>query len=145
MEAKRIQPLGVELVRRGIVTEAEVNAKGYFNVPSGRKEKVVTYSKENMEEIHNYFRTDNVTILSGDFVEATRNARATAQKFADDSDSQLGSIRNAQQGQFSISDRDANTPHIKNIRAKLGATGTGWIETVRGYGYRFMGVRKVRS
>ena len=48
--------------------------------------------------------------------EATRNARATAQKFADDSDSQLGSIRNAQQGQFSISDRDANTPHIKNIR-----------------------------
>ena len=41
---------------------------------------------------------------------------ATAQKFADDSDSQLGSIRNAQQGQFSISDRDANTPHIKNIR-----------------------------
>ena len=52
-----------------------VNAKGYFNVPSGRKEKVVTYSKENMEEIHNYFRTDNVTILSGDFVEATRNAR----------------------------------------------------------------------
>lgn len=52
-----------------------VNAKGYFNVPSAKKEKVVTYSKENMEEIHGYFRTDNVTILSGDFVEATRNAR----------------------------------------------------------------------
>ena len=32
-------------------------------------------NRENMEEIHNYFRTDNVTILSGDFVEATRNAR----------------------------------------------------------------------
>ena len=48
--------------------------------------------------------------------EATRNARATAQKFAEDSDSRLGSIRNAQQGQFSISDRDANTPHIKNVR-----------------------------
>ena len=41
-------------------------------------------------------------------------------------------------------DRIVDT-HIKNIRAKLGATGTGWIETVRGYGYRFMGVRKVRS
>ena len=52
-----------------------VNAKGYFNVPSAKKEKVNTYNKENMEEIHEYFRTDNVTILSGDFVEATRNAQ----------------------------------------------------------------------
>lgn len=51
-----------------------VNAKGYFNVPSAKKEHVVTYSKANMEEIHEYFKDDNVTILSGDFVEATRNA-----------------------------------------------------------------------
>lgn len=51
-----------------------VNAKGYFNVPSAKKEHVVTYSKANMEEIHEYFKNDNVTILSGDFVEATRNA-----------------------------------------------------------------------
>ncbi len=51
-----------------------VNAKGYFNVPSAKKEHIVTYSKENMEEIHEYFKDDNVTILSGDFVEATRNA-----------------------------------------------------------------------
>lgn len=28
-----------------------VNAKGYFNVPSAKKEHVVTYSKANMEEI----------------------------------------------------------------------------------------------
>ena len=42
--------------------------------------------------------------------EATKNARKTAQKFADDSGSSLGEIRNAQQGQFSIEDRDANTP-----------------------------------
>lgn len=51
-----------------------VNAKGYFNVPSAKKEHVVTYSKANMEEIHEYFKDDNVTILSGDFVEATINA-----------------------------------------------------------------------
>ena len=51
-----------------------VNAKGYFNVPSAKKKHVVTYSKANMEEIHEYFKDDNVTILSGDFVEATRNA-----------------------------------------------------------------------
>lgn len=48
--------------------------------------------------------------------EATKNARATAQKFADDSDSQLGQIRSAQQGQFSIENRDANTPYIKKLR-----------------------------
>ena len=49
--------------------------------------------------------------------EATKNARKTAQKFADDSGSSLGEIRNAQQGQFSIEDRDANTPYIKRLRA----------------------------
>ena len=48
--------------------------------------------------------------------EATKNARTTAQKFADDSGSDLGEIRSAQQGQFSIEDRDANTPYIKKLR-----------------------------
>lgn len=48
--------------------------------------------------------------------EATRNAREAAQKFAKDSDSELGKIKRASQGQFSINDRDANTPYIKRIR-----------------------------
>ena len=48
--------------------------------------------------------------------EATKNARATAEKFAKDSGSKLGKIQSANQGQFSITDRDANTPYIKNIR-----------------------------
>lgn len=48
--------------------------------------------------------------------EATKNARAAAEKFAKDSDSKLGKIRNASQGQFSISDRDAYTPYIKSVR-----------------------------
>lgn len=48
--------------------------------------------------------------------EATKNARVTAQKFAEDSDSRIGKIRSATQGQFSISDRDQNTPHIKVVR-----------------------------
>lgn len=47
--------------------------------------------------------------------EATRNARAVAQKFAEDSDSKLGKIRQASQGQFTISS-DETTPQIKNIR-----------------------------
>lgn len=48
--------------------------------------------------------------------ESTKNARATAEKFATDSGSELGKIRRATQGQFSITDRDENTPHIKNVR-----------------------------
>lgn len=48
--------------------------------------------------------------------EATRNAREVASKFAADSDSQLGKIRSASQGQFSIEARDTNNPQIKKVR-----------------------------
>ncbi len=48
--------------------------------------------------------------------EATKNARKSAQKFADDSNSSLGKIKRAYQGQFSISDKDANTPYVKIVR-----------------------------
>lgn len=48
--------------------------------------------------------------------EATRNARAVAERFAEDSASRLGKIRKAEQGQFSIRDRDATTPDVKNVR-----------------------------
>jgi uncharacterized protein len=48
--------------------------------------------------------------------EATQNAREVAEKFATDSKSKLGKIKTASQGQFSIDNRDSNTPHIKKIR-----------------------------
>jgi hypothetical protein len=48
--------------------------------------------------------------------QATRAAREVALKFAQDSDSRLGKIRKASQGQFSINPRDKNNPHIKKIR-----------------------------
>ncbi|MBK1972473.1 SIMPL domain-containing protein [Campylobacter sp. TTU-622] len=48
--------------------------------------------------------------------EATLNARNAALKFAQDSNSTLGKIKKASQGQFSISNRDKNTPYIKTIR-----------------------------
>ena len=56
------------------------------------------------------------SVKPGMIEEATSNAREAAQKFADDSGSRLGKIRTASQGQFSISDRDANTPYIKKVR-----------------------------
>ena len=48
--------------------------------------------------------------------EATKNAREVAEKFARDSDSQVGEIRVARQGLFTINDRDQNTPQIKIVR-----------------------------
>lgn len=48
--------------------------------------------------------------------EATKNAREVAEKFARDSDAEVGEIRMASQGLFSITDRDENTPQIKLVR-----------------------------
>jgi hypothetical protein len=48
--------------------------------------------------------------------EATKKAREVAEKFAADSHSRLGKIKRASQGQFSISPRDSNNPHIKKVR-----------------------------
>lgn len=56
------------------------------------------------------------TLKPGMIEEATRNAREVATKFAQDSASTLGKIKTASQGQFSIEDRDSNTPHIKKVR-----------------------------
>lgn len=47
---------------------------------------------------------------------ATKNARETAERFAADSHSKLGKIKRATQGQFTITDRDSNTPYMKNVR-----------------------------
>ena len=44
--------------------------------------------------------------------EATKKAREVAGKFAEDSASTLGKIKRASQGQFSITARDNNNPHI---------------------------------
>ena len=48
--------------------------------------------------------------------EAIKNAQKTAQQFAEASESELGKIQTAGQGQFEIEDRDENTPYIKKIR-----------------------------
>lgn len=48
--------------------------------------------------------------------EAIKNAEATAQEFATNSNSKLNKITKADQGQFSIDDRDDNTPYIKKVR-----------------------------
>ena len=48
--------------------------------------------------------------------EAIENAEKTAQQFAENSHSKLDKIVSADQGQFSIDNRDENTPYIKKVR-----------------------------
>lgn len=63
-----------------------------------------------------YEYTELNTIKPGMIAEATKNARQAANKFAEDSESKLGKIKTASQGQFSIEDRDQYTPYIKRVR-----------------------------
>jgi len=48
--------------------------------------------------------------------EAIENAEQTAEQFAKNSKSKLNKIIKADQGQFSIDNRDENTPYIKKVR-----------------------------
>ena len=62
------------------------------------------------------YQFNGLTELKPEMIEeATKNARSVAQKFADDAQCSLGSIRKASQGQFSV-ETDNNQPWIKHIR-----------------------------
>lgn len=76
----------------------------------------IVFSQDNYEYRTQYLFNGLNDIKPEMIEEATRNAREVAEKFAADSDSRLGKIRDARQGQFSISDRDSNNPHVKNVR-----------------------------
>ncbi len=94
----------VDLVTSLIKRQSELLKEG-IAVVSGGWENRTTY---------NY--TELNTIKPEMIAEATANAREAAKKFAEDSDSKLGKIKTAAQGQFTISDRDSYTPYIKNVR-----------------------------
>ena len=69
------------------------------------------------------FRYEGLNEIKPQMIEeATRNAREAAQKFAKDSGSRLGKIRTANQGTFTIENRDSNTPYIKKVRVVTSVT-----------------------
>lgn len=94
----------VDLVRKMISEQSELLKQG-IAITGGDYRYNVRYEYTGLNDIKPQM-----------IEEATKNARAAAVKFAKDSDSELGKIKKAYQGQFSIEDRDANTPYIKRIR-----------------------------
>lgn len=94
----------VDLIRKMISEQSELLKEG-IAITGGDYRYSVQYDYTGLNDIKPQM-----------IEEATKNARAAAIKFAKDSDSKLGKIKRAYQGQFSINDRDANTPYIKRIR-----------------------------
>ena len=63
-----------------------------------------------------YLYTDLEKVKPEMIAEATKDARRAAEQFAQDSGSTVVAIRTAQQGLFSIEDRDQFSPQLKRIR-----------------------------
>ena len=76
----------------------------------------IVFTGGNYQSQTEYIFTRLNQVKPGMIEEATRKAREVAQKFASDSQSSLGKIKKASQGQFSINARDKNNPHIKKVR-----------------------------
>lgn len=74
----------------------------------------ITAGDYNYQIMYDY--TDLNKIKPEMIAEATSNAREAGNKFAADSESELGKIKTASQGQFSIENRDPYTPYIKKVR-----------------------------
>ena len=94
----------VDLVRKLINEQSELLKQG-IAIISGEYRYNVTYAYTSLNDIKPKM-----------IEEATKNARMAAEKFAKDSESSLGSIQKAYQGQFSIENRDEYTPYIKQVR-----------------------------
>ncbi|MCE2617428.1 MAG: SIMPL domain-containing protein [Phocaeicola sp.] len=94
----------VDLIRELITEQSELLKQG-IAIVAGDWEHSVTYEFTKLNEVKPQM-----------IEEATKNARQSAEKFAKDSGSKLGKIKDANQGQFSIENRDTYTPHIKHIR-----------------------------
>lgn len=94
----------VELVRKLIEQQTQLLKQG-IAIVAGDYQYQTTYEYTELNSVKPAMIAD-----------ATKNAREAANKFAEDSESKLGKIKTASQGQFSIEDRDQYTPYIKRIR-----------------------------
>lgn len=94
----------VDQIRKLIASQMELLKEGVAITDGGYQYQV------------KYEYTDLNSIKPEMIAEATAKAREAGEKFASDSKSRLGKIKSATQGQFSIEDRDENTPYLKKVR-----------------------------
>ena len=94
----------VDLIRKAMDELAELGKSG------------IAFSGGDYQNQIEYLFTGLNDIKPEMIQEATAKAREVATKFAQDSNSRLGKIKRASQGQFSINPRDKNNPHLKKIR-----------------------------
>jgi hypothetical protein len=94
----------VDLVRKVMTELAELGKQG------------IAFTGGDYQNQPEYIFTGLNKIKPEMIQEATTKAREVALKFAGDSNSQLGKIKQASQGQFEVNPRDKNNPHIKKIR-----------------------------
>ena len=90
----------VDMVNKAIFKQAELLKQGVAIEGSNPQYEYVSFQQMKPEMME----------------EAIKNAQKTADQFAKASESKLGKIQTAGQGQFEIGDRDANTPYIKKLR-----------------------------
>ena len=76
----------------------------------------IVFGEENWQTPTEFLFTALNKIKPEMIEEATQNARQAAEKFALDSGSDVGNIRNAYQGLFTIQERDRNSPERKIVR-----------------------------
>ncbi len=90
----------VDMVNKAIFRQAELLKQGVAIDGSNPQYEYVSFQQMKPEMM----------------AEAIKNAQKTADQFAKASQSELGPIQTAGQGQFEIDDRDVNTPYIKKLR-----------------------------
>ncbi len=98
-----VRSTDIETVKKAMAAAGELVSRGVMLVQNW--EYRPTFAFTGLNEI----KPDMIA-------EATRNARAAARQFAEDSGSRVGTIRRATQGYFSLQDRDRYTPEIKKVR-----------------------------
>jgi hypothetical protein len=121
-EDERIQANRPSLARyRGVVTlvvrsaNVDVVKKAVQGADALLEKGVTLTGNESTDRIEFIFNA--VNDIKPDMIkEATANARAAAEKFAQDSKSKVGRIRKATQGALEIEDRDAASPERKILR-----------------------------
>jgi DNA adenine methylase len=51
-----------------------VNSKGFFNVPSAKKDRILAFDRDNILELRSFFSNNKITITNKDFSESVENA-----------------------------------------------------------------------